>query len=62
MMVAERLFLPPEKDESRLSDAKVAGLRISKRLQKQQQEREAARKFEGTFTGYLGTIHTRLIR
>jgi hypothetical protein len=45
LALAERLFLPPPK-ESAESDKK-AGVRVSRRILKQQQERIAAEKLEG---------------
>jgi hypothetical protein len=44
--MAERLFLPPIK-ESLKNEAKKPGVRISKRLLKQQQDKLAAKKREG---------------
>jgi hypothetical protein len=46
MAIAERLFLPPPKENAE-SDKK-AGVRVSRRILKQQQERIAAEKIEGT--------------
>jgi hypothetical protein len=54
MAIAERLFLPPPKENAE-SDKK-AGVRVSRRILKQQQERIAAEKLEGT-----GVIVTRMI-
>ena len=45
MVIAERLFLPPSKENAE-SDKKV-GVRVSRRILKQQQERIAAEKLEG---------------
>jgi hypothetical protein len=45
MAIAERLFLPSPKENAE-SDKKV-GVRVSRRILKQQQERIAAEKLEG---------------
>ena len=47
-MIAELLFLPPNLTEEDAS--KKSGSRISKRLLKQQKEKNAARLLEGTLS------------
>lgn len=54
MAIAERLFLPSSKENAE-SDKKV-GVRVSRRILKQQQERIAAEKLEG-----MGVVVSRMI-
>lgn len=45
--IAEHLFLPPRRDNK---NSKKMGSRVSRRLQKQQKEKEAAKELAGTYS------------